>query len=405
MPKLCEFENCRRQASYGEFYGKPLRCNLHKETDYVLVSKLCKNGNCRSWPTYNYQGETIAIYCNAHKLEEMINVKDKRCLNENCMKIPIFNYPNETKAIYCNAHKLKGMFDIKHSKCKYDGCNIRPNYNYQGETTGIYCTNHKLVNMIDVKSKKCKYNGCDTQPTYNFPGETNGIYCTNHKLDGMINIKSKMCKYEGCNTQPTYNFPGETIAIYCNTHKSEQMIDVKHKRCKANFCLGSIASNKYKGYCSPCFQHLFPNDPLSFQIRSKTKEIAVRDYINSIFENFQHDTPLWTGNCDCTHRRRIDHRKLIGNTLLCIETDENQHKSYNKNNEEIRYDDLFMLHGGKFIYIRFNPDKFKKNGKTCNPMLYTRLPVLREEIEKQINRIENEENIELLEIIKLFYDE
>lgn len=158
-------------------------------------------------------------------------------------------------------------------------------------------------------------------------------------------------------------------------------------------------------YCCPCFQHLFPNDPLSFQIRSKTKEIAVRDYINSIFTDFHHDTPLWTGNCDCTHRRRIDHRKLIGNTLLCIETDEHQHRSYDKEDEEIRYDDLFMLHGGKFIYIRFNPDKFKKNGQSCNPMLYTRLPVLKEEIERQINRIENEQNAELLEIIKLFYDE
>jgi hypothetical protein len=65
-----------------------------------------------------------------------------------------------------------------------------------------------------------------------------------------------------------------------------------------------------------------------------------------------------------------------------------------------------MLHGGKFIYIRFNPDKFKdKNGKSINPMLYTRLPVLKEEIEKHIKRIENEENEELLEIIKLYYDE
>ncbi len=38
-------------------------------------------------------------------------------------------------------------------------------------------------------------------------------------------------------------------------------------------------------------------------------------------------------------------------------------------------------------------------------MLYTRLPVLKKEIEKQISRIENEENKELLEIIKLYYDE
>ena len=38
-------------------------------------------------------------------------------------------------------------------------------------------------------------------------------------------------------------------------------------------------------------------------------------------------------------------------------------------------------------------------------MLYIRLPILKEEIEKQIERIKNEENIELLEIIKLYYNE
>lgn len=65
-----------------------------------------------------------------------------------------------------------------------------------------------------------------------------------------------------------------------------------------------------------------------------------------------------------------------------------------------------MLHSGKFIFIRFNPDKFKnKDGKSQNPMLYTRLPLLKEEIEKQIKRIENDENKELLEIFKLYYDE
>ena len=80
--------------------------------------------------------------------------------------------------------------------------------------------------------------------------------------------------------------------------------------------------------------------------------------------------------------------------------------NYDIKDEEIRYDDLFMLHGGKFIYIRFNPDKFKdKNGKSVNPMLYTRLNVLKEEIEKQINRIEKEENDDLLEIVKLYYNE
>ena len=290
--------------------------------------------------------------------------------------------------------------------CIYPNCKVQPGYNMEGEKKGLYCSSHKLDGMVNVIDKTCIHPNCKTRPSYNFEGKMIGLYCSIHKLDGMVDIYHKRCLQEGCKTQPTYNIEGEKTTLYCSTHKKEGMIDIKHKKCKANYCLGTLANSKYKGYCATCYQQLFPTDPLTLQIRCKTKEITVQNYINLNFEGFQHDKPLYTGNCDCTHRRRIDHRKLIGNTLLCIETDEEQHKGYDKDDEEIRYDDLYMLHSGKFIFIRFNPDKFKdKNGKSINPMMYTRLPILKEEIEKQIKRIENEENKELLEIIKLYYDE
>ena len=64
-----------------------------------------------------------------------------------------------------------------------------------------------------------------------------------------------------------------------------------------------------------------------------------------------------------------------------------------------------MIHSGKFVFIRFNPDKYiNKNNKSVNPMLYMRLPILKQEIERQIERIKKEENTELLEIIQLYYD-
>jgi len=47
-----------------------------------------------------------------------------------------------------------------------------------------------------------------------------------------------------------------------------------------------------------------------------------------------------TRHCDCSIIRQIDNRKLIGSTLLVIKTDEIQHKSYDKMDEETRYDDL-----------------------------------------------------------------
>ena len=80
---------------------------------------------------------------------------------------------------------------------------------------------------------------------------------------------------------------------------------------------GSIA---YDGYCATCFKQLFPEDPRSKYVH--TKEMMVRLRINAEFDGFIHDTPLYTGNSECTHRRRIDHRKMIGNTILAVETDE-----------------------------------------------------------------------------------
>lgn len=404
MPKLCEFETCRKQASYGDFYGKPLRCKEHKG-DYKLVSQICQNGDCKIISSYNYHG-LKSEFCSEHKKENMILVRAIFCLHIGCKSLPNYNYITDKKPLYCGKHKLINMFNVTSKKCIIENCEKIPTFNYISETNGIYCFQHKLQGMIDIKHKKCAFENCNIRPNFNYKNEKKGLYCFEHKIENMIDVTHKLCLYNNCLSRATCNYKNEKNGLYCFEHRLENMINITDKKCKAGFCLGTKANVKYKGYCASCYQNTFPNDPLTLQIRSKTKEIAVRDFINLNFEGFQHDKPLWTGSCDCTHRRRIDHRKIIGNTLLCIETDENQHKGYKETDEEIRYDDLFMLHGGKFIYIRFNPDKFKdKNGKSINPMLYTRLPILKEEIKKQIKRIENEENTELLEIIKLYYDE
>ena len=159
-------------------------------------------------------------------------------------------------------------------------------------------------------------------------------------------------------------------------------------------------SPKYDGYCATCFKRLFPDDPRSTVIHQHTKEIRVRNAINQRFTGFVHDKPLYTGHCDCTHRRRIDHRKLIGGTILAVETDEFAHRDYDQKDEEIRYDDLYMLHSGKWVYLRFNPDKTA----TCDTDLEDRIEVLLEEMETQIERIEKGKNQGLVEIIRLYYE-
>jgi hypothetical protein len=155
-------------------------------------------------------------------------------------------------------------------------------------------------------------------------------------------------------------------------------------------------NSKYDGHCATCFKRIFPSDPRSKEIYEHTNEIRERNEQNDHFDGFVHDTTLWTSGCDCTHRRRVDHRKLVDGTLLCVETDEHAHSGYDERDEVVRYDDLYMAYSGKWIFIRFNPD-----GRGVN--MEDKLARLMEEVETQIGRIERSENTELVEIIKLFY--
>lgn len=79
--------------------------------------------------------------------------------------------------------------------------------------------------------------------------------------------------------------------------------------------------------------------------------------------------------------------------------------------------DLFVgAYSGKWIFIRFNPDAytdskgkrrkgmFDSDGKQICHEVKRRKQVFIEEIEKQIKRIESDENYELFEIKKLFFD-
>ena len=126
MPKLCEFETCRKQASYGNSYGKPIRCKEHKG-DYKLVSQLCQNSNCMTFSCYNFENENKPIYCMEHKKDNMIDVKNKSkiCNYTNCIIRATYNYENETKGKFCIKHKLENMENVMDKICEQKICKIR----------------------------------------------------------------------------------------------------------------------------------------------------------------------------------------------------------------------------------------------------------------------------------------
>lgn len=189
-------------------------------------------------------------------------------------------------------------------------------------------------------------------------------------------------------------------------------IESKHKyvACKGinNYCPFdcSIIDTTLNNLCPNCFYCQFPNDMRISNYNLKTKEIEIVNYVCNTHKNigkWYYDKQMENENDFSQSKRRIDLRILIENTILCIEVDENQHKSYK--NETLRYIDILRTNGHNYIFIRYNPDTYKTNNVLLNPDKKIRFSKLSNEIIKQLDRIKNKQNTKSLELIYLFYDE
>lgn len=185
------------------------------------------------------------------------------------------------------------------------------------------------------------------------------------------------------------------------------MVDVVNTMCegqggmcdtRANPRFAAVAQR-----CANCFKHEFPDHPLSKASRIKHKELRVRHYLDERFPGlgFKHDKSLTTPHCDCSVRRRLDHYCVVGNTILAVETDEYQHRRYDPADETARYHDTFMGFSGRWVWLRFNPDRV--DGQP-GPSMEHRLAVLGDEVERHVARIRADKHHGPVEIHHLFYD-
>ena len=353
----------------------------------------CKKQNCTN-PTIP-RGK----YCNEHRTNK------RRCLTSGCPSSA------QGKTDHCVAHGGG-------KRCLTSGCPSSA----QGKTDhckvhggGKRCITSACPSSAEGKTdhckvhgggKRCLTSGCPSSAqgkSDHCVAHGGGKRCLTQYCPSSAQDKSDHCVAHGggrrCLTQYCPS-SAQDKSDHCIAHgggrRCPNCIDWIDSRC---------GQSKYDGYCATCFKRVFPLDPRSLVVYEHTMEILVRNAIiqsgeiTPLFKKFIHDRPLYTGNCDCTHRRRIDHRLLLGNTIIAVETDEFCHRSYDARDEEIRYDDLYMLHSGKWIFIRFNPN----NTKTQKTDLDDRLTILLQVIERQIERVMADENTELIEIIKLFY--
>lgn len=399
---------------------KALYCATHKKKDMIDVkSKKCIEYGCNISPFFNYKNFKQGLYCSKHKKINMINVKDQLCQYDNCTKTANFNFINIKKAKYCATHKENNMINVRKKLCRGNDCLKEPSYNYENIKTPIYCFTHKKDDMINVKDKNrlCNELDCTIMAVYNYKNHKKGLFCVKHKKDNMIDVQSNVCKFNDCYTLASYNYENEKRAKYCNSHKLDNMINVKdkNKRCKTPLCY-TLVTKKYKGYCLFCYIHLFPNNKI---IRNyKTKENTVSQFINTQFneKTIYFDKKIDSG---CSNKRP-DILFDLGYQVIIIEIDENQHITYDKSCENKRLMSISQdLNHRPLIFIRFNPDNYinkegkhikscwstNKNGiysitKTKLNEWNNRLDILKNNIEYWFNNISEK----TITIIELFYD-
>jgi hypothetical protein len=234
----CKHDGCTKQARFNypnETSG--IRCVKHKLDDMVdVVNKRCEQSGCPTQPRFNYPNERGGIRCSKHKLDGMIDIFNKRCSEPGCKTKPKFNYPDHKQGVYCSKHKLDNMIDVCNKTCSESGCRKQPHFNYPDQGKGNLCSEHKLDGMIDVINPKCSEPGCRTRPNFNYSDQVRGEKCSEHKLDGMIDVINSTCIEPGCNKRPSFNYPGENTYSRCIEHKLNGMSNITKIKCLENGC-------------------------------------------------------------------------------------------------------------------------------------------------------------------------
>jgi len=131
---------------------------------------MCKENGCNVKAYFNYEGIKTPIYCFIHKLDGMVDVKNKKCIHDGCKTIPTYNVEGESKAIYCSIHKKDGMVDVKHKTCKSEWCLTRVEEKYDGYCLFCYMNlfpdkpvsrNYKTKEYSIVEHVKDKFSNYD----------------------------------------------------------------------------------------------------------------------------------------------------------------------------------------------------------------------------------------------------
>lgn len=457
----CEEKDCKTIPIYNFPNEKiPIFCNSHKKEEMVnIITSICTFQDCKKQPSYGYPVSKEKFRCSEHKEDGMIDVTHKKCLHQGCKSIPNFNNEGLFIGVYCKKHKEPNMVDVVHKKCEQMGCYKRPNYGIKGTKNDQFCSKHKEPGMVDINHKLCIIKECDTRASYGTPGEKKVSFCAFHKDEEMENHNNK-CKEKECKITSCFNYPNELKGIYCLTHKLPGMIDVKNIMCKcgkrawygtpglpASSCAEHRTENMIKYPRSRCVNSSCNNQsiygytlPLHCESHRRDDEynlverLCVNCNLLDVLDDKKHCSQCGDFKFRRVHLAKqkeikalLDSNKIKYESYdrvidtqcglerpdflidckthkVVLEVDENQHNSYNEDCERVRMINISQSLGMPVIFLRYNPDKFKKPFKFDKRVTKKYKQGFLLEWLNHIKTMEPENEHEFLRVVYLFFD-
>ena len=201
-----------------------------------------------------------------------------------------------------------------------------------------------------------------------------------------------ICQDDECSQPALFMSKGkrqDELPTHCELHESDDYISFVMKQCSKCNLEYFITSD----ICNVCH---------GFEVKKKYlkhKELELKSFLEGKNIEFIHDKVY---ERECT-KRRPDFIIQDKFKVIIIEVDENQHKSYNQDCEIPRMANIFQSYDGrKVVFIRYNPDNYRVDGKLIRYNKKIRQGLL-------LNALLTLENIDefkhSLSYIELFYDE
>lgn len=315
----CSVPDCKANAFFGDQDSGSIYCAAHKLPGMAVIDiRTCATEKCNNLGYWASSTRSRAYFCIEHKTDDMIP-RHHKCAEPDCFTLPSFNFPGLAPA-YCNKHKLDGMVDVKNRRCEIEGCSrMATHKNKDGKT--YLCFTHRLPipngrSLPTSKPKKsctpfepCAVPSCQRAAVYGWTASV-CTHCSFHKLDGMLPSAQSMCKLPDCTTRAVYGFPFCPLSR-CSFHREPKQIK-KPARCACGCHPTHAARDLSAFYCPSCVTRI-SSDPA--QISTDPTQISndlvdfraccVQCHTRIAFDS-PRDPPLICDLCNVTYTTEHD---------------------------------------------------------------------------------------------------